>query len=104
MIFPTIIHVSLEVFSSIPVALRETSLSLGATRWETVHHVVLRKGAQGILAAAILGLSRAFGETMAVLMVVGNVPLVPKSLFAARLPPAGPHRQQLRGDDVHPAL
>ncbi len=81
MIFPTIIHVSLEVFASIPVALRETSLSLGATRWETVRHVVLRKGAQGILAAAILGLSRAFGETMAVLMVVGNVAAVPRSLF-----------------------
>jgi phosphate transport system permease protein len=86
MIFPTIIHVSLEVFASIPVALRETSLSLGATRWETVHHVVLRKGAQGILAASILGLSRAFGETMAVLMVVGNVPLVPKSLFQPGYP------------------
>jgi phosphate transport system permease protein len=86
MIFPTIIHVSLEVFASIPVALREASLSLGATRWETVHHVVLRKGAQGILAASILGLSRAFGETMAVLMVVGNVPVVPKSLFAPGYP------------------
>jgi phosphate transport system permease protein len=86
MIVPTIIHVSLEVFASIPVALRETSLSLGATRWETVHHVVLRKGAQGILAASILGLSRAFGETMAVLMVVGNVPKVPKSPFQPGYP------------------
>ena len=86
MIFPTIIHVSLEVFASIPFALREASLSLGATRWETVHHVVLRKGAQGIMAASILGLSRAFGETMAVLMVVGNVPVVPKSLFGPGYP------------------
>jgi phosphate transport system permease protein len=86
MIFPTIIHVSLEVFESIPYALRETSLSLGATKWETVHHVVLRKGAQGILAAGILGLSRAFGETMAVLMVVGNVPIAPKSLFSPGYP------------------
>lgn len=86
MIFPTIIHVSIEVFASIPFALRETSLSLGATQWETVHHVVLRKGAQGILAAGILGLSRAFGETMAVLMVVGNVAKAPKSLFDAGYP------------------
>ncbi|MHB8095201.1 MAG: phosphate ABC transporter permease subunit PstC [Candidatus Aminicenantales bacterium] len=86
MIFPTIIHVSIEVFASIPFALRETSLSLGATRWETVRHVVLRKGAPGILAASILGLSRAFGETMAVLMVVGNVPRIPKSLFAPAYP------------------
>ncbi len=81
MIFPTIIHVSVEVFTAVPHALREASLSLGATRWETVRRVVLRKGAHGILAAGILGLSRAFGETMAVLMVVGNVPAVPRSLF-----------------------
>jgi phosphate transport system permease protein len=81
MIFPTIIHVSLEVFASIPFALREASLSLGATRWETARHVVLRKGTPGILAASVLGFSRAFGETMAVLMVAGNVPAVPKSLF-----------------------
>jgi phosphate transport system permease protein len=86
MIFPTIIHVSLEVFASIPFALRETSLSLGATKWETVRHVVLRKGAQGLVAAGVLGLSRAFGETMAVLMVVGNVPAVPKSVFAPAYP------------------
>ncbi|MGZ7046107.1 MAG: phosphate ABC transporter permease subunit PstC [Candidatus Aminicenantales bacterium] len=81
MIFPTIIHISLEVFASIPFSLREASLSLGATRWETVRHVVLRKGSQGILAASVLGFSRAFGETMAVLMVAGNVPIVPKSPF-----------------------
>jgi phosphate transport system permease protein len=81
MIFPTIIHVALEVFASIPLSLREASLSLGATRWETARHVVLRKGAPGILAASVLGFSRAFGETMAVLMVAGNVPAAPKSLF-----------------------
>jgi phosphate transport system permease protein len=86
MVFPTIIHVSLEVFSSIPYPLREASLSLGATRWQTVKHVVLRKGSQGIIAAGVLGLSRAFGETMAVLMVVGNLPIVPKSVFAAGYP------------------
>lgn len=86
MIFPTIIHVSLEVFASIPYPLREASLSLGATKWETVRYVVLRKGAQGIIAAGVLGLSRAFGETMAVLMVVGNVPLVPKSVFSPGYP------------------
>jgi phosphate transport system permease protein len=86
MIFPTIIHVALEVFSAIPFPLREASLSLGATRWETTRHVVLRKGSQGIIAAGVLGLSRAFGETMAVLMVVGNVPVVPKSVFDAGYP------------------
>jgi len=81
MIFPTVIHVTLEVFTSVPRSLRDASLSLGATKWETTRHVVLRKGAQGILAAGALGFSRAFGETMAVLMVVGNVPAVPRSLF-----------------------
>jgi phosphate transport system permease protein len=86
MIFPTIISVSLEVFSSIPNQMREASLSLGATKWETVRHVVLKKGLQGIIAAVVLGLSRAFGETMAVLMVVGNIPRVPKSLFDGGYP------------------
>jgi len=81
MVFPTIIHVSLEVFSSVSYELRETSLSLGATRWETVKHVVLRKGLPGIIAASVLGLSRAFGETMAVLMVTGNIARIPKSVF-----------------------
>lgn len=86
MTFPTIIHVTLEVFAAVPRSLREASMSLGATKWETTRHVVLRKGAQGILAASVLGFSRAFGETMAVLMVVGNVPAVPRSLFDAGYP------------------
>jgi len=88
MIFPTIIHVSIEVFASISYQVREASYSLGATKYETVRHVVLRKGAQGFLASVVLGLSRAFGETMAVLMVVGNIPKAPKSVFdgAATLP------------------
>jgi len=86
MIFPTIISVCLEVFTSIPYEMRETSLSLGATKWETVRYVVLKKGLQGIIAAVMLGLSRAFGETMAVLMVVGNIPRPPKSIFDSGYP------------------
>ncbi len=86
MIFPTIILVCLEVFAAIPQELRDASLALGATRWETVRHVVLRKGAQGIIAAVVLGFSRAFGETMAVLMVVGNVARMPHSLFDSAYP------------------
>lgn len=86
MIFPTIISVCLEVFSSVPYEMRETSLSLGATKWETVRYVVLKKGLQGIIAAVVLGLSRAFGETMAVLMVVGNIPRSPKSIFDSGYP------------------
>ena len=86
MVFPTIIHVAVEVFSAVPAELRETSLSLGATPWETTKHVVLRKGLQGIIAAVVLGISRAFGETMAVLMVVGNVARLPKSVFDPAYP------------------
>jgi phosphate transport system permease protein len=86
MVFPTIIHVALEVFGSVPQDLRDTSLALGATRWETVKHVVLRKGLTGIIASVVLGLSRAFGETIAVLMVVGNVAKVPASVFDGAYP------------------
>ena len=86
MVFPTIIHVSLEIFASVPQALREASLSLGATKWETVKHVVLRKGLAGIIASVALGFSRAFGETMAVLMVVGNTAIIPKSPFDSAYP------------------
>jgi phosphate transport system permease protein len=81
MVCPFIIHVSREVLSAVPDGVREASLSLGATRWQTVKHAVLRKALPGIFAAVVLGLSRALGETIAVLMVVGNVPLIPKSLF-----------------------
>lgn len=83
MIFPVIASVSGEVIQSIPQEAREASLALGATRWETTKSVVLKKASVGIVAAVILGLSRAFGETIAVLMVVGNVAKVPGSLFDA---------------------
>ncbi len=86
MIFPVIIHVCLEVFGSIENGLRDASLALGATRWETIKHVTGRKAFPGIIAAVVLGLSRAFGETMAVLMVAGNVARVPSSLFDPAYP------------------
>ncbi len=86
MVLPVIIHVSLEVFSSVSVELREASLSLGATKWQTVKYVLVRKSMPGIIAAVVLGLSRAFGETMAVLMVAGNLARVPGSLFDPAYP------------------
>ncbi len=86
MIFPTVVHVMLEVFRAVPEDMREASLSLGATRWQTVKKVLLRKSSPGILAAYVLGVSRALGETMAVLMVVGNVARVPRSLFDGGYP------------------
>lgn len=86
MILPIIIHVSVEVFNTMPHELREASLSLGATKWQTIKHVVIRKSMPGIIAAIVLGISRAFGETMAVLMVAGNVAQVPSSVFDPAYP------------------
>jgi phosphate transport system permease protein len=86
MIFPVIIHVSLEVFRAIPQEVREASLAVGATRWQTVKHVVMRKALPGVAAAVVLGIARAFGETMAVLMVVGNVPKVPRGVLDPAYP------------------
>ena len=86
MVFPIIIHVSVEVFESVPHGVREASLAIGATKWQTVKHVVLRKAMPGVIAAIVLGLSRAFGETMAVLMVAGNVARVPTSVFDPAYP------------------
>jgi phosphate transport system permease protein len=86
MIVPIIIAVGDEVIRAVPQGLREASLALGATRWQTIRNVVLRRAWPGVMAAVVLGFSRAFGETMAVLMVVGNVPQVPHSIFDAAYP------------------
>ena len=86
MIIPLIISILMEVFSSIPKEMREASLSVGATKWQTVKRVILRKSIPGILAATVLAISRAFGETIAVLMVCGNFTHVPKSVFDACYP------------------
>jgi len=86
MVFPIIIAVAEEVIRAVPQGLREASLALGATRWQTVTRVVLPRARPGVIAAVVLGFSRAFGETMAVLMVVGNVARVPGSIFDAAYP------------------
>lgn len=86
MVFPLIVAVTEEVMRSAPREMREALLSLGATRWETTACVVRHAGLSGILAAIVLGFSRAFGETLAVMMVVGNVAQVPASLFDSAYP------------------
>lgn len=86
MVFPIIVQVIYEVLKTVPKDLRDASLSLGANKWETIKKVLLKKASPGILAACILGFSRAFGETLAVLMVVGNVVQVPNSIFQAGYP------------------
>ena len=86
MILPLLISILLEVFRSLPKEITDASLSLGATKWQTVKKVMLRKSFPGIIAATVLSVSRAFGETIAVLMVCGNIAIVPHSLFDACYP------------------
>lgn len=86
MTFPLIINILLEVFQTIPRELRDASLSLGATEWQTTKKVLLKKAMPGIVAAVVLAISRAFGETIAVLMVCGNLPEVPHSIFDSGYP------------------
>jgi phosphate transport system permease protein len=86
MVLPLIISLSDELFRTVPLDIRKASLALGATKWQTVKYVLFRKTYPGLLAAIILGFSRAFGETMAVLMVVGNVAKVPTSVFDPAYP------------------
>ena len=86
MVIPVIVSVSDEVLRAVPAEYREASLAIGATRLETVRKVVVRKAMPGLIASVVLGISRALGETMAVLMVVGNMPGLPKSVFDAAYP------------------
>jgi phosphate transport system permease protein len=86
MIIPLIISILMEVFSAVPKEMREASMSLGATKWQTVKKVVIRKSIPGVIAATVLAISRAFGETLAVLMVCGNFTDLPKSIFDACYP------------------
>ncbi|MCF8360136.1 MAG: phosphate ABC transporter permease subunit PstC [Prolixibacteraceae bacterium] len=86
MIIPFILNIIIEILNTIPKELSEASLSLGAGKWYTVKQVVLRKAFPGVVSAMGLGLSRAFGETIAVLMVVGNVVHIPKGIFQPGYP------------------
>lgn len=87
MVFPIIISVAEEVLRTVSFEIREASLALGATKWQTIKYTVLRKAKPGIIAAIILGLSRAFGETMAVLMVAGcSLHAFTKSIFDTAYP------------------
>lgn len=74
MIVPTIAMLSEDALNSIPMGIREASFAMGATQWQTIYKVVIPAAKIGIIDAIILGMGRAIGETMAVLMVVGNAP------------------------------
>lgn len=81
MMLPTIISVSQTAIKAVPNAYREGSLALGASKIETIFKVVLPAAKSGILAAVVLGTGRALGETMAVMLVAGNSPVIPNSIM-----------------------
>lgn len=81
MILPTIISVSLDSILSVQQEFREASLGLGATQWQTIKNVILPIALPGLITAIILSFSRAIGETLAVIMIAGNVAKIPHSLF-----------------------
>lgn len=86
MVLPLLVSLFMEIFDNVSRELREASLALGATRWQTTKHVVLRAGLPGIIASTVLAISRALGETIAVLMVCGNLAVIPGSLLDACYP------------------
>jgi len=86
MILPLLVSLFMEILDNVSKDLREASLSLGATRWQTTKFVVLKAGLPGIIASTVLSVSRALGETIAVLMVCGNLITIPGSLLDACYP------------------
>lgn len=83
---PTIVSIAEDAFNTVPADYRQASLALGATRWQTIWGVTLPAARSGVLTAVMLGVGRAIGETMAVMMVTGNAPVLPHSLNALFLP------------------
>lgn len=81
MILPTVISISIDALSAVPNLYRDGSIALGATQWQTVRRVVLPAASSGIITAIILGMGRAVGETMAVIMVAGNALQLPTSIL-----------------------
>lgn len=103
---PTICSISEDAIFSVPRELKEASLALGATHWETIFRVIFPASLSGISTAVILGMSRAIGETMVVLMVAGGAGLIPTSIFQPVRPmPASIAAEMaeapFRGDHYH---
>jgi phosphate transport system permease protein len=83
MILPTIISISEDSIRSVKREYREASFAMGATHWETISKVVLPSASKGILAAVVLGMMRAMGETMAIVMLFGNANKIPDTFFSS---------------------
>jgi phosphate transport system permease protein len=81
MALPTIITVAEDAMRNVPRSTKEASLALGATQWQTIYRVIIPYSKSGITSAAVLGIGRAIGETMAVLMVTGNAAVIPHTLL-----------------------
>ncbi|HOV06467.1 MAG TPA: phosphate ABC transporter permease subunit PstC [Anaerolineaceae bacterium] len=82
---PTIVSVAEDALNTVPGSYRQAALALGATQWQTIWHVTLPAAKSGVLTAVMLGIGRSLGETMAVMMVTGNAPVMPvhlNSIFA----------------------
>lgn len=82
MILPTVTSMTVDALSAVPRHYREASLALGGTRWQTISKVVLRAAMPGILTGVVFGMARAFGEALAVQMVIGNAALLPQNLIS----------------------
>lgn len=82
MVLPTITTMTVDSLRAVPRFYKEASLALGATRWQTVSRVILRAATPGILTAIIFGMARAFGEALAIQMVIGNAAIMPKNLVS----------------------
>jgi len=80
MILPTVTSMTVDTLRAVPQHYRESALALGATRWQMIYKVILRSATPGILTAIVFGMARAFGEALAVQMVVGNAALMPQNL------------------------
>lgn len=81
MILPTVTTISTDALRSLPAGLKEGSYALGATRWQTIYRLILPTMLPSLLTGVVLGIARAFGEALAVQMVIGNAPHIPRSLF-----------------------
>jgi phosphate transport system permease protein len=107
MALPIVITIAEDAINAVPKTYKEASLALGATHWQTIRNVMLPAARSGILAGAVLGSGRAIGETMAAIMVLGNIPAIPDSVLdpirtltanvalEMAYAPHGPHRQAL---------
>jgi len=83
---PTIVSVGEDALNTVPKSYREAAMALGATRWQTIWGVTVPAAKSGMITAVLLGMGRAMGETMAVMMVTGNAPVMPKGLNALIMP------------------